>query len=441
MENKKDDQDELKIEFYNSILAKADKEDKRDAIALYFQQLWQIDNLIVLIGAGFSKSVKGPLMADLSRKALPPVVLLGILKEAKSEDALKSWVSLWGLPNIITQAIIKEGERSSVEDFPQLAEHCSKLNIETKIGELQAILVAFKALGRDAGLYESGLTEIKKSIVSQISSISHSFGDEEFTEFRQRLQPYRSFFRRLLTYRRPQQPRIKVFTCNYDTLIEAACDLEGIHCVTGFDGKALRTLNPSIFDVDLTFRGTGQASVYYANVIHLYKLHGSIDWRILNVDGIDEIVQGEATGSEVLIYPCSTKFAETLEAPYHEMFRRLGESTSQPQSVLLSVGYGFNDDHINQMIMRAYKNPSCQLLLCEPRAAETSSEFLRRMIKMATPEGENTISDPRVTVIAGSDAKFPNILNVLFQPLEIESPSEQIKKLLQKLVQIGQGSR
>lgn len=434
----------MQIEYYNSILSKAKQEEKTEAIQLYLQQLWQMDNLMVLIGAGFSKAMNGPLISDLSRETLPEIILQGISQQVKGENNAILWKNLWEIEEGLSEKINNAPKEVNPEELPDLLDHCSRLNIEAKIGELQSILTAFRALGIDEELYRNSLSTIKTRIFERISGITRFLGDEDFTDFRNKLQPYRSFLKRLITYRRPQQPRIKIFSSNYDTVVETACDIEGIHCVTGFEGQILRCLNPNAFDVDLTFRTSGQVSVYYANVVHLYKLHGSIDWRIISVDGIDEVIQGKATGGEVLIYPCYTKFAETLESPYYEMFRRFGDATSQPQSVLLSIGYGFNDEHINQMVMRAYKNPSCQLILIEPRAtqeADNLNNFVKNMLRMAMPEPENPISDPRVTIIGGRDATFPQVLNVLFPPLEIESPSDQIKKLVQRLIQLGQEQR
>ncbi|MCK4463426.1 MAG: SIR2 family protein [Candidatus Omnitrophica bacterium] len=426
-----------KIVFYNSILSKAKDEEKKEAIQLYFQQLWQMDNLVVLLGAGFSKHLNGPLMGDLSKSILPGVILEGykvLKKENTTKEELKKWVTLWGISENIIDSTDKK-------DTDKLKEHCYALNIEEKIGSLQSIVNAYEVLGGNADAYKKALDTIKEKIVSKISRVTPHISDKEFNPFCEKLIPYRIFLKRLIKYRRPQQPRIKIFSSNYDKIIESACDMEGINCITGFDGKNIRTMNATNFDLELSFRPTGQSSVYYPNLIHLYKLHGSIDWKKVRIEGMDEVIQDDNPGQEVIIYPCYTKFAETLEMPYYEMFRRLGSAVSQPQTVLLSLGYGFQDDHINQMILKAYKNPSCQLILCEPKAFDSSKKignFFDSLMEIASRSNSgDDRDDPRVTILGGDSANFPNILQILFPPIEIESPADRIKNLVKRLIEFG----
>jgi hypothetical protein len=124
------------------------------------------------------------------------------------------------------------------------------------------------------------------------------------------------------------------------------------------------------------------------------------------------------------------------------MFRRLGESISQPQTVVLTLGYGFNDEHVNQIIRRAFKNPSCQFVLTEPLATEksqTDNALLKSFLDVADPPNTTAVTDPRVTILGGESAKFPEVLDIIFQPVQIESPNEQIKKLVKRLLEMGQG--
>lgn len=433
-----------KLKIFNSVLAKAIE--KREAIQFYFQQLWQMDNLIVLTGAGFTKYLDGPLMPDLSKDVLPRLIFLPLTAhpvEKLDKKFVASWRALWEITEDVWSNVEKNLAGHDTEPPASLLEHSAGLNIEEKVSALQVVISAFKSIDYPHEEFVATLSQVKQGIVSRISRVCPPVGSDGFKDFSERLKPYREFMKRLIKHRRPQQPRVKIFSLNYDTVIETACDLEGISCITGFEGKSVRLLNPTAFDLDLSFRSTGQASVYYPDVLHLYKLHGSIDWVMDEIDGIPEIIQDQsAEANNIVIYPCYTKFAEALELPYYEMFRRLGECLSQPQTVILTIGYGFNDEHINQMLRRAFKNPSCQFVLCEPSVKDSphsDNPFLQSFLAVAEPSMASAVTDPRVTVLGDNSAKFPEILDIIFQPVEIESPSDQIKKLVKRLLDIGQG--
>jgi len=434
-----------KLKIFNSVLSK-EKDNKQEAIQFYFQQLWQMDNLIILTGSGFSQYLDGPLMSDLSKDVLPSLIYRHLTNkpiETLNKKFVSSWRSLWEINDKLWNDIEINLSKNSTESPQSLSEHSASLNIEEKISALQAIVSAFKTIDFPHDEFSTILNQIKKGIVSRISQICPPINKDEFKDFSEKLRPYRNFIKRLIKHRRPQQPRVKIFSLNYDTVIEAACDLEGISCITGFEGKSVRLLNPTAFDLDLNFRSTGQASIYYPDVIHLYKLHGSIDWVRNEFDGVPEIVQDHSEGlNNIVIYPCYTKFAEALELPYYEMFRRLGECLSRPQTVVLSIGYGFNDDHINQMLLRAFKNPSCQFVLCEPKITEATqadnNPLLKSFLKFAETSSDSTVTDPRVTILGDKSAEFPEILDVIFHPVELESPTDQIKNLIKQILEIGQ---
>ncbi|MBN1618660.1 SIR2 family protein [Candidatus Dojkabacteria bacterium] len=428
-----------RINLFNPILSKAKAESKNEAIQSYLQQLWQMDNLILLIGSGFTRHINGPLMSDLSRIVLPPIIL-NCFNKYKADQMQDKWFILWDIDEKLSSVI--NGEENNLAKISALESHCDKINIEDKINKLQTIINALETFNEERQIYIEALEEIKKSIINEISKITPTLDDSNFDEFIRNLEPYRIFIKRMIKYRRPQQPRIKIFSTNYDKVLETACDLDGIICVNGFDGKNIRVLNPTVFDLELSLKATGQSSIYYSNLLHLYKLHGSIDWKKVQIDGIDEIIQDINVGEDVVIYPCHTKFADTLEMPYCEMFRRFSDAVSQPQSTILSIGYGFNDDHVNQMLISAYKNPSCQFIICEPNAQKekpTSSEFFNSLLRMALTEYESVTSDPRITILGGEASKFPEILDILFPPIEIESPSDQIKKLVKQIIKFGEG--
>jgi len=77
--------------------------------------------------------------------------------------------------------------------------------------------------------------------------------------------------------------------------------------------------------------------------------------------------------------------------PYAEMFRHFSAHIHQPQSVLLTIGYKFQDTHINRLIYQALSIPSFVLIIVTPTviapaggAAPGPLNEVWRLIQMAS---------------------------------------------------------
>ena len=64
-----------------------------------------------------------------------------------------------------------------------------------------------------------------------------------------------------------------------------------------------------------------------------------------------------------MIYPNSVKDIETCFYPYADMFRDFSMATCQPNSALVTYGYGFGDSHINKVIKDMLTIPSTHLVI------------------------------------------------------------------------------
>jgi len=105
-------------------------------------------------------------------------------------------------------------------------------------------------------------------------------------------------------------------------------------------------------------------------VLHLYKVHGSINWRRRSTAASDVIIShadpAETEYGDVMIYPSPLKVTEMNGYPYSEMFRHFSSHIHQPQSVLVTIGYSFQDSHINRLIYQALSIPSFVLIIVTP---------------------------------------------------------------------------
>lgn len=144
---------------------------------------------------------------------------------------------------------------------------------------------------------------------------------------------------------------VRLFTTNYDTLIEDALALGGFSYWDGFFGGAVayRSYQYGDEEPNLPYRA------------HVIKLHGSIDWHLGEDGRVWRVRDGDLYPkkiSRVLIYPQSTKYLATQRDPFaaqFDLFRRsLG---GREENVLATCGYSFEDEHINQEIELALQRP------------------------------------------------------------------------------------
>lgn len=168
---------------------------------------------------------------------------------------------------------------------------------------------------------------------------------------------HRQFVRTLLALRSNLLSRssITIFTTNYDTLLEDALALEGIHVNDGFMGAAIGYWRP-----DISF-----SNKFGINVV---KLHGSIDWyqdgngALLRMrDGVYHL---KNENSNLFIYPQATKYLETQKDPFAALFARLRERlNSELDNILVAAGYSFRDSHINAEIELALRSQNSKTIL------------------------------------------------------------------------------
>jgi len=130
-------------------------------------------------------------------------------------------------------------------------------------------------------------------------------------------------------------------------------------------------------------------------VIHLYKLHGSLNWLectpdAKNIFGIEQTRGTVKYNKGILIYPQPMKEEETLGFPYSEMFRRFANVIQQPQNVLIVYGYGFGDEHVNRVIFNALSISTFQLVVISYDWTPKLKEFYEKIRE-----------DPRISFLIG----------------------------------------
>jgi hypothetical protein len=174
------------------------------------------------------------------------------------------------------------------------------------------------------------------------------------------------------------------------------------------------------FDYDIVRREQGKDTPdYIENVFHLYKLHGSIDWRR---KGVEIFRSRDNAGDPVLIFPRSSKYQESFEAPYLDMIGAFQSALREPDTAVIVSGFGFNDDHISRPVLASVEaNMSLRIVICDPLfLAEEQLETGGHVI----PEGQATENRfvKALTRLARSGDPRIHLINGRFEDMALALP-------------------
>lgn len=174
--------------------------------------------------------------------------------------------------------------------------------------------------------------------------------------------PHKLFLDKI-TARKPSDSRVQLFTTNYDTLFEEAAQAGGFVVIDGFSFSRPRIFSGRYFDYDIVNRERTRLKnedSFITKVIHLYKLHGSLNWEKQE----KQIRQTDQPAQPLIIYPASDKYESSYEQPYFEMMSRFQQALRKENVLLIVIGFGFKDKHIQNVILEAVnQNPSFQLVI------------------------------------------------------------------------------
>lgn len=213
--------------------------------------------------------------------------------------------------------------------------------------------------------------------------------------------------------------RTNIYTTNYDLAFEYSQDKLSIEYKDGFSGFVNRVFDPR--------------SLQSKEKTGLIKIHGSVNW-IVEDDRVKEIQPKFVDGkvcvddtSPVLIYPTSHKLYQTYSTPYSELMRHMLDEMETGKNVVIVLGYKYGDDHINEILYKALKNPNniFYFFLYNPNE---NGEFIELLKQLAD-------SMPNVNILAGKIlADFKNFVKYILPATPEKTDQEKAIELLQKVL-------
>lgn len=201
------------------------------------------------------------------------------------------------------------------------------------------------------------------------------------------LTSHESFLRKVAR-RSARQPRMKLFTTNYDSCFESAANNARFTVVDGFSHCLPQEFDGTYFSFDLVRRSnTGENPDFIPNVFHLYKLHGSVDWERQG----SKIIKKTNPARALIIYPRSTKFESSYEQPFLELMANFQLALRSQNTALLIIGCGLNDKHIYEPILSSVRsNISLNVAVISP-GLESSKNTIINDIKTLIEKGDSRL--------------------------------------------------
>ena len=312
------------------------KEEPKNLIQKEFSKVLDVQNLSFLIGAGCSS----------------------FLDENNEEI---------GIPTM--QPMAKEFYNNLSNDEKNFIDTQIKIDIsdeqlEKNLEKFLEILYAYKFL-----LDNQGQGQDTKKISSLINKTKEFIFNKCNIKSEKVIEIYKKFYRKLL-YRDNNLTKTNIFTTNYYLFNEIALEQLGVIYTNGFTGFIERYFNPSTFNyayaeqLDLSNKKWNVID----NFIYLYKLHGSITWiedeTTNTLFKIKEIQKPQfQEENNYMIYPTPMKQNSSFGSPYSDLFREFQKKLMQNNNVLVTIGYSFSDEHINNLIYQALTIPTFRLII------------------------------------------------------------------------------
>ncbi len=154
-----------------------------------------------------------------------------------------------------------------------------------------------------------------------------------------------------------------IFTTNYDLLFEMAAARAGVVIENGFCGTTERFFNPEQFKKISGSLVGNRFSPSNHLTVKLVKLHGSISWFEESSKFYEKHPNSlEPSARRLMVLPRRKKIMDTLAPPYDTLFSQTSKVLGAECKYLVSCGFSFGDEHINQhLLLPVMQSKKCRL--------------------------------------------------------------------------------
>lgn len=224
---------------------------------------------------------------------------------------------------------------------------------------------------------ESALTEVALSerVTQHIVRSTWGFLNEADIRIFEQVVANRQLFPLTRLYQhlfRSTAREIQVVTPNYDRIAEYAAEACGYCAYTGFGfgllGQRAQNFPPKVF-----------AAGRQVRTVNVWKVHGSFGW-FRDESGVVVSLPPSLTvpaGMEpVIVTPGIDKYRRTHGEPFRTTMHNADAAISAA-SAFLCVGYGFNDEHLQPLLVERCNTDSVPLTLLTKSISPKAHDFFR----------------------------------------------------------------
>lgn len=167
-------------------------------------------------------------------------------------------------------------------------------------------------------------------------------------------------------------PVIDVITTNYDRVVEYACNFHGLLYSSGFTPGYIQGRegsNPVTF-----LRGKTPP-----RAVRIWKVHGSLDWFVLNDDEpfsapVFEIPAADA--KPLIVTPGLHKFQQTHSEPFRSIMTG-ADAAFEHATGFICIGFGFRDIHIEPKLIARCRNGNIPVAVVARTLTDEAKAFLK----------------------------------------------------------------
>lgn len=329
------------------------------------------DNVVVLVGAGASVT-NNEFQTDENGRATSGVTVATIAADILAElkdgrytvivDKSNKSLDVFDLEKIsvISHYRFYEKSKSGVSNLTsKILQNDGTLKSAFNLEDLLSNLFSYKK-------FVSPEDEVKFN--NTITAILDIIKKATFYDYNSSLFKHRGFLN-VISKIGISENKINIVTTNYDTLLEDAAESMNATVFDGFSFSQTPQFDSTMFDWKLVKNVSNIKShelEYKQKVFNLLKIHGSLTWERLEENDTVIRKNKNTISKPVMVFPSSDKYAQSYEKPYFDLFTKFQELLKKPNTIFITTGFSFSDNHISRMILSAIKtNESLSTLITD----------------------------------------------------------------------------
>lgn len=294
----------------------------------------KFDNIVVLVGAGASVT-DNEFKKDENGIARAGVTVAKIADEVLEE-----------LSNEDQAAVFTLKEMASMSKYADNILNEDKLNDKFNLEDFLSNILAYEKFVPEEN--KEKFNNTKNAILDIIiKATSYNYDSNTFNHVK--------FLNILSKLTRPEN-KLNLVTTNYDTLLEDAAESMKWTVFDGFSFSQTPQFDSTMFDWNLVKEVPNvktNENIYKINVANLLKIHGSLTWE--RSESGKNIIRKNKNSVQrpIMVFPSSNKYAQSYQEPYFDLFNKFQNLLHKPNTLLITTGFSFADNHIARMIISA----------------------------------------------------------------------------------------